>query len=135
MDRQRLFEGFDPAEHEDEARRRFGSTDAYRVAGRRTKGYSKEDWARIKAGDTALMEKLSAKLREGSRPEDEEVADLAEQHRLHIDRWYYPCSRGMHRGLAEMYLTDERFAAAFEKYGPGMADFVASAIKANAARR
>lgn len=134
MDEHRLFDGFDPAEHEEEARLRFGGSEAYREAARRTKRYSKEDWQRIKAEDRALMETLVRLFRAGARPEDEQVLELAEQHRLHIDRWYYPCSRGMHRGLAEMYLADERFGAAFERHAPGMAAFVAAAIRANAAR-
>jgi MerR family transcriptional regulator, thiopeptide resistance regulator len=38
----------------------------------------------------------------------------------------------MHRGLAEMYVADERFAAHYEELQPGLAVFVRDAIAANA---
>ena len=64
-------------------------------------------------------------------------------------REYVPCSgrvasmanvnvrtlRGMHAGLGEMYVGDERFAAHFEKRGSGLAAYPAEAIQANVARR
>ena len=60
--------------------------------------------------------------------------DLAEEHRRHIDRWFYPCSHGMHRNLAETYTADPRFEAYFEKRGKGLAMFVQDAIRTNEAR-
>ena len=40
----------------------------------------------------------------------------------------------MHRGLAEMYVADERFAATFDTVAPGLARYVHDAIIANADR-
>jgi len=134
MDAREIFAGFDAAEHEDETRRRWGHTDAYREASRRTAGYSEEDWMRIKAEDDALMKALAEQLRAGAPPDDPNVVELAEQHRRHIDRWYYPCSRARHTGLAELYVADPRFAAAFDRHAEGLALFVAEAIRANARR-
>jgi hypothetical protein len=76
----------------------------------------------------SLYEKLAEKMREGVAPTDPDVAELAEAHRLHIDRWFYPCSPGMHRGLGEMYVADERFTAAIDKHAPGLARYLADAI-------
>jgi len=59
---------------------------------------------------------------------------LAEQARVHIDRWFYPCSRAMHAALAEMYTADARFAAHYEERAAGLAAFMADAIRANARR-
>lgn len=129
-----LFDGFDPSRHEAEVQERWGDTDAYREANRRTKGYSRDDWAKIKAEDKALMEALAEKLREDKSAEDDEVLELAERHRLHLDRWFYPCSHRMHAGLGEMYVADERFTKAIERHGEGLAAFLAAAIRANAAR-
>ena len=41
----------------------------------------------------------------------------------------------MHRGLAEMYVTDPRFTAAYDDVAPGLARYVRDAILANADRR
>ena len=60
--------------------------------------------------------------------------NLATQHRLHIDRWFYECSHEMHTGLGNMYVADPRFTEYYEKYAPGLAEFIKSAIHANRER-
>jgi TipAS antibiotic-recognition domain len=59
-------------------------------------------------------------------------AAVAEQARLHIDRWFYPCSRAMRRALGEMYVADPRFATNYEQVEPGLTAYVRDAIIANA---
>ena len=101
---------------------------------RRTRGYGKDDWARITEEAEAVVAGLAALLAEGAQAAGRAAMDLAEAHRRHIDRWFYPCSHGMHRNLAEMYTDDSRFEAYFEKRGRGLALFVQDAIRANEAR-
>ncbi len=60
--------------------------------------------------------------------------DIAERHRLSIDRWFYPCSTAMHLGLATLYETDTRFAENIDKNCEGLTPFLVAAIRANAAR-
>ena len=60
--------------------------------------------------------------------------DIAERHRLSIDRWFYPCSHTMHQGLASMYESDDRFRQSIDKCGEGLTTFLAEAIRANAGR-
>ncbi len=134
MDLKAIFDGFDPKEHEAEVKERWGDTEAFRESARRTQGYTPEDWKRIKAEDQALMAALAETMATGSSSEDPEVLELAERHRLHIDRWYYPCPHSMHVQLASMYTADPRFTATFEKHGEGLAEFFAEAIRANAGR-
>jgi hypothetical protein len=59
--------------------------------------------------------------------------EVAERHRLLIDRWFYPCSKAMHRGLADLYEADARFAQNIDRHGKGLTAFLAAAIRANAA--
>jgi hypothetical protein len=40
----------------------------------------------------------------------------------------------MHRGLASMYESDDRFRQDVDKHGEGLTTFLAEAIRANAAR-
>lgn len=131
-----LFEVFgkDVREHEPEVRARWGDSDAYRESARRTRAYTKDDWATIKAEDEQLLAELAAALAQGLAPTAEPVLALAERHRLHIDRWFYPCSPAMHAGLGQMYLADARFTAHYEAVRPGLAAFVAAAWQANAER-
>jgi DNA-binding transcriptional MerR regulator len=134
MNPEDLFEGFDPEEHREEAERRWGETDSYRESARRTSGYSPEDWASIKAEETDLMRALAERMRAGEPPEHQAALELAERHRLHIDRWFYPCSHAQHAGLAQMYVADDRFRAAFDRHADGLAAYLAAAIEANARR-
>jgi len=120
--------------HAEEARERWGHTEAYKESARRTKQYTPEDWAKIKAEAEAVEAGLAALLRAGEPAEGVKAMELAEQARLHIDRWFYPCPHRMHVGLADMYTADPRFTAHYDEREPGLAAFVAAAIRANAAR-
>jgi len=116
-----------------EARERWGDTDVYKESARRTKKYTEEDWARIKAESEGIEAGLADAMASGDAPDGERAVHLAEQARLHIDRWFYPCSHRMHAGLAEMYVADPRFRAHYDDRAPGLAEYVAAAIRANAA--
>lgn len=136
MSIERLFDGadaFDHARHETEARERWGGTDAWAEAQRRTPRYGDADWARIRAEDETLMAGFVELMRCDAPPAGEDAAVLAERHRLHIERWFYPCPPAMHAALADMYLADSRFTAHFERHAAGLAAYVAAAIRANAA--
>jgi DNA-binding transcriptional MerR regulator len=137
MDTKRLFDGFehfDHAKYEDEARERWGDTDAYKESMRRTRQYSKADWAKIKAEGEAVTERLADLMKAGRKPEDAEVMAAAEQHRLHIDRWFYPLNHKGHVGLGDLYVSDPRFTEYYETRAAGLAAFAAAAIRANAER-
>ena len=133
-DKQTLFDGFDPAAYEEETKQRWGNTDAYRESQRRTQQYSAEDWQRYRAENEALMSAFADALAAGSGASQSNVMDLAEQHRLLIDRWFYPCSHEMHTRLADMYEADPRFAQNIDKAAAGLTPFLSAAIRANARR-
>jgi len=127
-----IFEGFDPAKYEAEVRERWGGTDAYKEATRRTKGYTKEDWQRLRSEGEAIYANAAALMNGGTAPTDDAAMVVAERHRLHIGRWFYPCSVDAHRGLANLYETDDRFSAGIDGHAPGLAAFLVAAIRANA---
>jgi DNA-binding transcriptional MerR regulator len=129
-----VFGDFDPEAHEEEAEERWGDTASYAEAARRTKRYTKEDWKGIKAEAEEIAEAFSQALGAGRRADEAAVLALAERSRLHIDKWYYPCSRRMHAALGQMYVSDPRFADGYEKRRAGLAQFVCDAIHANAER-
>lgn len=122
------------AEYAAEARARWEHTEAWRESARRTRDYSEEDWVRIRAESDEVYERMAALLVEGVSSESSVAMELAEAHRRHINRWFYPCGHDAHRGLAELYTSDARFAEHFERWREGLAGFVADAILANAAR-
>jgi MerR family transcriptional regulator, thiopeptide resistance regulator len=129
-----VFGDFDPGAHEVEAKARWGESTSYAESTRRTKRYTKEDWKTIRDEAEAIGRAFGDALASGKAPADLRVMDVAERARLHIDRWFYPCSRDMHRALGQIYVDDPRFAANYEKIRAGLAAFVRDAIRANSAR-
>lgn len=137
MDEESMFEGldgFDAGEYEAEVRERWGKTEAYRESMRRTRRYGKSEWRQIRE-ETERQLSLWAELQASGAAADGEAAmNAAEAHRRHIERWFYPCSHGMHRSLGEMYVADPRFRDAYDTRAAGLAAYVAAAIRANAER-
>ena len=134
VDYKKLFNGFDPSKYEDEVKQRWGNTDAYKASQKRAKSYTEEDWKRCMAEQGAVYADAIAAMKAGQLPTDPAAMDIAERHRLAIDRWFYPCSTTMHCGLADMYEADDRFRAFFEGHAQGLAAFLSAAIRANGQR-
>ena len=130
-----LFGGGFSEEYEREAEERWGDTDAWAQSRRRTSAYTKEDWIRIKAEGEDVERRFAEALRSGVPADSEQAMDLAEEHRQQISRNFYDCPPGMHAGLGRMYVEDERFAAQYERRAAGLAEYVSTAVQANAARR
>jgi hypothetical protein len=70
-------------------------------------------------------------MREGKSVTDAEVQAAVQEHRLLIDRWFYPCSTELHKALGAMYVADARFTANLDKLGEGYARFLSDAIAAS----
>ena len=129
-----VFGDFDPTEHQTEVEQRWGKSDAFKESQRRTSKYRKEDWKRMGQEAETIGAGLADAMRRGLPATSTAAMDLAEQARLHIDRWFYPCPHEMHRNLGEMYVADPRFMKTYEDREPGLAVYVRDAIAANADR-
>ncbi|GAA2491062.1 MerR family transcriptional regulator [Terrabacter carboxydivorans] len=121
-------------EYQQEAEQRWGETDAWKQSAGRTKGYTKADWAEVKAEADAVNAAFVAAQSAGEPPTGQAAMDAAEQHRLHIQERFYDLTHDFHRGLADMYVADPRFTKTYEDIAPGLAAYVHDAIHANADR-
>ena len=130
-----VFGDQDPAQYDAEVEERWGDTDAYAQSRRRTAGYTKDDWLRIKDEAADVERRFAGLLRDGVPADSEPATALAEEHRQHITRWFYDCPLQMHAGLGQMYVEDARFAAHYDDIAPGLAQYVSAAVRANAARQ
>ena len=133
MEMKELFGGFDPSTYEAEVEERWGGP-ALDESKRRVKGYTADDWKRQQAEQGAIYAEAAAAMRGGVEPASQAAMEIAERHRLSIGKWFYPCSRAMHAGLADMYEADERFRASIDQAGEGLTAFLSAAIRANAGR-
>jgi DNA-binding transcriptional MerR regulator len=134
-DMRELFgEGFD--DYQAEAEQKWGETAQWKESQRRTKSYGKDEWGQLKAEGEAVEKALSDAFRRGLAPDSEVAMDAAEQHRLHVNRWFYDCPPDFHRNLGDMYVSDPAYVARYDgAFGlPGLAAFCREAIHANAGR-
>lgn len=129
MTRDAMFKGFDNPEYAKEAETRWGKTDAWAESRRRTGRYGKADWEAIKA-EEALIWRDAAAAKIAGEPSDSPAARaVAERHRLHIDRWFYPCDAQMHARLADLWESDERFSQSIDSHAEGLTPWLAAAVR------
>lgn len=129
-----VFGTFDVEGTQTEAKERWGDTDAYKETAKRTSGYGVDEWRAIKAEAEEIDADFAAALDEGAPPDSERAMEIAERHRAHINRWFYPLDAEMHRALGEMYVSDHRFAQHFESRAEGLTAYVSEAIAARSRR-
>ncbi len=135
MNTDTLFRGTDRfanGEYAQEAERRWGESDAWKTSRKRTGGYSKDDWARIEQEAEAITTDFLAAMQQNLPIDHDAVRALAERHRSHIERWFYPCSPAMHAQVASLYTGDPRFQAHYDRHAVGLAAYIESAIRAKA---
>ena len=116
--------------YENEARSRWGNTDAFREHEQKTKNYTKEKWAEANEGLLAIFAEVATLKKGGATADSAEAQALVAKLQAYITENYYTCTDEILAGLGKMYVADERFKKNINKYGEGTADFVADAIAA-----
>jgi len=121
---------WDPA-YQDEARERWGGSDAWKQSAARTGSWDAAQWQTIKDETDEVEAALAEALSRGVEPGSEEANVLAERHRASIGR-HYDCTPSMQVVLARMYTEDPRFAAHYDERGEGLAVWLRRAIEESA---
>nr|NLD41185.1 MerR family transcriptional regulator [Actinomycetales bacterium] len=116
---------------EAEAEERWGESDAWRQSRERSARLSGSDWERIKQQGDTLNAQLGAAVAEGVEPGSEHANALVERHRAMVSD-FYDCTHAMQVLLGRMYIQDPRFTATYEAVQPGLAQWLTTAIDANA---
>ena len=114
--------------YDNEARSRWGDTDAYREQEQKTKNYTKETWTEANDGLMAIFAEFAACKDSGVSADSDEAQALVAKLQAHITANYYTCTDEILAGLGKMYVADERFKKNIDKYGEGTAEFSAEAI-------
>ena len=120
-------EGFG-AEHEAEAKERWGATDAFQESQRRLASYSTVDKKNAQAAQEEALQGVIDAMDGGFPPTSAEAMSAADNCRLVISQWYFDCTPEMHKQLATLYVTDERFRAFYESRREGLAQYFHDAI-------
>ena len=114
--------------YDNEARSRWGATDAYREHDQKTKNYTKEKWAEANNGLVAIFAEFAACKGSGALADSSEAQALVVKLQAYITANYYTCTDEILAGLGKMYVADERFKKNIDKCGEGAAEFAAEAI-------
>lgn len=120
-----------------EAELKWAESDGQHEAMARAAAHTKEDWRQLMREAAAWRAELLTAFDEGEPSDGERAMDLAEEHRLHISRWFTSCPPDMHRRIADDFVTDPRAFALVvppSQQRPGLAAYLGKAVHANAAR-
>jgi len=132
MKGENVMKAFDNSEfekHKDEAKEKWGKTDAYKEHAEKTKNYSKQKWNDLAEGMDHIMADFALCMKNGKSPDSAEAQNLVKMLQSHINENYYQCTSQILAGLGQMYVGDERFKNNIDKHADGTAQFVCEAIE------
>ena len=129
-----LYEGFDDEtieRYEREAKANWGGTDAYEQSRRRVRAMSKEQWQVVKARGEEITLAFAKLYMAGKSPTGPEAMEVCTRWAGHLRAFYDPTPEII-EGLGAMYADHPEFRATYEKYAPGLADWLKPAMAAYA---
>jgi hypothetical protein len=112
-------------EYATEAKERWGDSEAYKQSMERVGKMTKQQMAKLKEGGRKFMQLLADTMKYG--PKSTEFQKLVAEHYNSLRTFYEP-NLELYRGLAEMYVTDERFKKNYDKYADGLAQCMKEAM-------
>jgi DNA-binding transcriptional MerR regulator len=133
MKGENVMHAFDNTEFEtykEEAKEKWGNTDAYQEHREKTRNYSKEKWNGLAGEMDQIMAAFADCLRSGTDATAFEAQQLVKKLQDHITGNYYHCTNEILAGLGQMYVADARFQHNIDQHGEGTAAFVCRAIEA-----
>ncbi|MBR3918516.1 MAG: MerR family transcriptional regulator [Clostridia bacterium] len=116
-------------QYENEAKQRWGDTDAYKESRAKTADYSKDKWNDVLTGMSGVFGEFAECKKCGESPDSDTAQSLVKKLRDYITSNFYHCTDDILAGLGQMYVCDERFKNNIDKNGEGTAELVAEAIK------
>ena len=120
-----LFEGFDGSQYDDEARERWPQQ--WEQSQRYVATMTAEDMERWQRDVTAGMIRMAEFMAAGTPVDDEAVQTEVSAHYQGVSKFWTP-NRVAYKGLAAMYVDDERFKANYERIAEGLAEYQRDAM-------
>ena len=116
-------------QYENEAKERWGKTEAYKEHQEKTADYSKDKWQAVNDGLMEIFSKFAECMNNGHTADSDESQALVKELQNYITENYYSCTKEILAGLGQMYIADERFKTNIDEKGEGTAEFVSQAIE------
>jgi DNA-binding transcriptional MerR regulator len=120
-----LFEGFNPADYEDEARERW--PEQFEQAQAVAQAAAPEQVTAEQKEITARMIRMAELMTAGKPAADPEVQAEVDRHFRWVAPHWTPTAQA-YRGLGQLYVDDERFRVSYEQIAPGLAAYQRDAM-------
>ena len=117
-------------EYAEEAKKKWGATDAYKEYEEKTKGMSRNQQNQMGAALMELFVEFGDMVKRGAKPADDAVQAQVKKLQDYITDSFYTCTNEILAGLGKMYACGGDFTANIDKAGgEGTAVFVNEAIE------
>lgn len=121
-------DGFDKAKEKfaDEAKEKWGSTDAYKESEQKHAALSPKEKQAVMDDMDSLILAFSKQV--GADAADPKVQKLVKKWQQHITDNHYRCTDEILQSLGDMYVGDPRFTQNLDRFAPGTAQLISDAI-------
>lgn len=130
------FEGFkqrmiddNEKQYGEEIRQKYGD-EAIDESNARMMKLSQADYDAMQRAAADILQKLEAAVESGESPQGDAGREITALHRQWLGYTWAQYSAEAHKGLAQMYVDDPRFAAYYDDRVPGCAQFLRDAVTA-----
>ena len=115
------------AQYGQEARQKYGDTAVDRSQSA-LRGMTQEQFDAWNQLDAQLRRRLEQAVQAGLSPDSEEGKEICAMHRRWLQETDSKLTPAKHKGIAELYVLDERFTAYYDRQQPGCARFLRDAV-------
>jgi DNA-binding transcriptional MerR regulator len=110
-----------------EIREKYGEKEV-EASNKKMLDMTEEQYERFTKLGEEILAQLENTVTAGAKPEDEEGRQVVQNHKEWLSMTMKKYSPDVHRGIALMYQSDERFKEYYDRKVKGCADFLSSAI-------
>ncbi len=114
----------DMLEYLDEARKKYGPVVDETLE--KVESWGVETFQEVKQEGESILRQLAEMVQ--NTPEDPRVQSLVAQYHTHLNR-FHETSKDMFSKISDLYTSDERFVAYFQRFDGSLAAFLQKAVK------
>lgn len=111
-----------------EARRKYGD-DQVDASNKRMLNLKEDQWERFRYLEEEILRRLEAAVEAGVAADGEEAREIIALHKEWLSMSIKQYNAQMHKGIAMMYVADERFTKYYDRKIAGCAQFLCDAVQ------
>ena len=111
-----------------EARRKYGD-DQVDASNKMMLNLKEDQWERFRYLEEEILRRLEAAVEAGASADGEEAREITVLHKEWLSMSIKQYNAQMHRGIAMMYVADERFTKYYDRNKTGCAQFLCDAVQ------